>query len=162
MDLCPCPSLRRSFSFHHPRPGSVLRPRLIERLNDGLRGKLTLLSAPAGFGKTRLAGEWVTGFQKLAAWLSLDEADNDPARFLTYFVAALQGISANIGEGVSAALQSPQPPPVESMLTLLLNDLAAIPRISYSSSTTTTQSTRRRSMRPSPFCSIIFRRGCTW
>ena len=61
------------------------------------------------------------------AWLSLDEGDNDPTRFLTYLVAALQTIAANIGAGVLAVLQSPQPPPIESILTALLNEITTIP-----------------------------------
>ena len=95
-----------------PRPNLVLRPRLVERLNEGLSAgrKLTLISAPAGFGKTTLVSEWVAGCERPVAWLSLDEGDNDPTRFLTYLVAALQTIAANIGEGVLAVLQSPQPP----------------------------------------------------
>ena len=90
-----------------PRPHAVLRPRLTERLNEGLHRKLTLISAPAGFGKTTLLGEWVAGCERPAAWLSLDEADSDPTRFLAYLVAALQTIAPNIGEGVLGALQSP-------------------------------------------------------
>ncbi len=78
----------------------VLRSRLIERLNAGLHHKLTLISAPPGFGKTTLFSEWVVGCERPAAWLSLDEGDNDLARFLTYLVAALQTISANIGADV--------------------------------------------------------------
>ncbi len=107
----------------------VPRPRLIERLNEGLPAghKLTLISAPAGFGKTTLVSEWVAGCERPAAWLSLDEGDNDPARFLTYLVAALQTIAANIGEGMLGALQSPQPPPTESILTALLNEITTIP-----------------------------------
>ena len=106
----------------------VLRPRLIERLNEGLHGrKLTLISAPAGFGKTTLVSEWVAGCERPVAWLSLDEGDNDPTRFLTYLVAALQTIAPNIGEGVLGVLQSPQPPPIESILTTLLNEITAIP-----------------------------------
>ena len=62
-----------------------------------------------------------------AAWLSLDEADNDPTRFLTYLVAALQTIAPTIGAGVLGVLQSPQPPPTESILTALLNDIATVP-----------------------------------
>src|SRR5207302_11327223 len=104
----------------------VSRPRLIERLNEGLHRKLTLISAPAGFGKTTLISEWVEGIERPTAWLSLDEGENDPARFLTYLVAALQTIAANIGEGVLGVLQSPQPPPPEAMLTALLNDLTTI------------------------------------
>src|SRR5512139_3738627 len=90
-----------------PPPWSkiVLRPRLIERLNEGLQRKLTLISASAGFGKTTLVSEWVAGCERLepkvrVAWLSLDEGDNDPTRFLTYLVSALQTITVNIGKGV--------------------------------------------------------------
>jgi LuxR family maltose regulon positive regulatory protein len=79
------------------RPELVPRPRLIERLNADLHRKLTLISAPAGFGKTTLVSEWVAGCSQPVAWLSLDESDNDPARFLAYFGAALQTIEANIG-----------------------------------------------------------------
>jgi LuxR family transcriptional regulator, maltose regulon positive regulatory protein len=110
-----------------PRHKNVRRSGLIERLNEGLHCKLTLISAAAGFGKTTLASEWVAGWGGSVAWLSLDEGDNDPTRFLTYLVAALQTIGANIGAGVLGALQSPQPPPTESILTALLNEIAAIP-----------------------------------
>jgi len=77
-----------------PRPRLVPRPRLIERLNEGLRRKLTLIPAPAGFGKTTLLSEWVAGCGRPTAWLSLDEGDNDPTRFLSYLVAALRSIAA--------------------------------------------------------------------
>jgi LuxR family maltose regulon positive regulatory protein len=110
-----------------PRPRVVLRPRLIERLNEGLHRRLTLISAPAGFGKTTLLSGWVAGCERPAAWLSLDEGDNDPTRFLSYLVAALQTIAPNIGEGVLGALQSPQPPPTETILTVLLNEINTIP-----------------------------------
>jgi len=97
--------------------------------------KLTLISAPAGFGKTTLVSEWVAGYQRPVAWLSLDEGDNDPTRFLAYLIAALQtlaeskveGIAANIGEGVLATLQSPQPLRVEAVLTPLINEIDTIP-----------------------------------
>ncbi len=72
--------------------------------------RLTLISAPAGFGKTTLVSEWIAGCEGPAAWLSLDERDNDLSCFLTYLVAALQTIKADIGEGLLGALQSPQPP----------------------------------------------------
>ena len=123
------PILATKLYIPPPRPKVVLRPRLIERLNEGLSAgrKLTLISAPAGFGKTTLVSEWVAGCERPVAWLSLDEGDNDPARFLTYLVAALQTIAANIGAGVLAALQSPQPPPTESILTALLNEITTIP-----------------------------------
>jgi LuxR family maltose regulon positive regulatory protein len=112
-----------------PRAKNVLRPRLIEQLNEGLSAghKLTLVSASAGFGKTTLVSEWVAVCERPVTWLSLDEGDNDPTRFLTYFIAALQTITANIGAGVLSVLQSPQPPSIESILTALLNEIAAIP-----------------------------------
>src|SRR2546421_9419567 len=109
------------------RPNVVIRPRLLERLNEGLHRNLTLISAPAGFGKTTLVSEWVVGCQRPTAWLSLDEGDNDPTRFLTYLVAALQTIAANIGEGVLGVLQSSQPPPSEAILTALLNEITTLP-----------------------------------
>jgi LuxR family maltose regulon positive regulatory protein len=120
-----------------PRPKIVLRTRLIERLNEGLPAgrKLTLISASAGFGKTTLVSEWVASSGRPVVWLSLDEGDNDPTRFLTYFIAALQtlalseaeGITANIGAGVLSVLQSPQPPTTESILTALLNEITTVP-----------------------------------
>jgi LuxR family maltose regulon positive regulatory protein len=109
-----------------PRPNGVPRPRLIERLNAGLHRKLTLLSAPAGFGKTTLLSAWVAGCDRRVAWLSLDAADSDPTRFLTYLVAAVRTIAPNIGEGVLGMLHSAQPPPTESILTALLNELTPI------------------------------------
>src|ERR687890_812674 len=114
------PILATKLYIPPPRPYAVLRPRLIERLNEGLHRKLTLISAPAGFGKTTLVSEWVAGCERPSAWLSLDEGDNDPARFLAYLVTALQTVAANIGKGVLSVLQSPQPPPAESILTALL------------------------------------------
>ena len=110
-----------------PQPRAVLRPRLIERLNEGLHRRLALISAPAGFGKTTLVSDWLAGCQRPAAWLSLDEGDNDPTRFLSYVVAALQTIAPNIGDGVLGMLQSPQPPPTESTLTALLNEITTVP-----------------------------------
>ncbi len=115
-----------------PRPKLVLRPRLVDRLSAGLcqepnvGQKLTLVSAPAGFGKTTLVSEWIASCQRPVAWLSLDEGDNDPSRFLAYLVAALQTVAENFGAGVMGMLQSPQPPPLESILTILLNEITAI------------------------------------
>src|SRR5438034_8622882 len=108
------------------RPNVVSRPRLIERLNEGLHRNLILIAAPAGFGKTTLVSEWLAGGARPTAWLSLDDQDNDLTRFLTYLVAALRTIAPTLGEGVLGALQSPQPPPPEAMLTALLNDLTTI------------------------------------
>src|SRR6266581_1713221 len=122
----PTPMLATKLYIPRLRPNVVSRSRLLERLNEGLHGKLTLISAPAGFGKTTLVSEWLAGGARPAAWLSLDEGDNDLTRFLTYLVAALQTIAATLGAGVSGALQSPQPPPPESILTALLNDITTI------------------------------------
>jgi LuxR family maltose regulon positive regulatory protein len=115
-----------------PRPEMVPRLRLLQRLDEGLRlgHRLTLISAPAGFGKTTLVAEWVRSLSKADAadritWLSLDEDDNDLARFLVYFVAALQTIEADIGKGVLSQLQSPQPP-AEDILTFLINVIATL------------------------------------
>jgi len=119
------------------RPELVSRPRLIERLNAGLHRKLTLISAPAGFGKTTLVSEWVDSLRLAAvnegqsgravAWLSLDESDNDLTRFLVYLVAALQTIEAGVGKVVLNALQTPQPPPTDAILTSLINEITAFP-----------------------------------
>lgn len=113
--------------FPPPRINAIVRPRLIERLNEGLHRKLTLISAPAGFGKTTLLSELVAGRDHPAVWFSLDKGDNDPARFWSHFIAALQTLSANIGAGALGALQSPQLPPIESILTSLLNEIVLIP-----------------------------------
>jgi LuxR family maltose regulon positive regulatory protein len=110
-----------------PRPKVVFRPRLVARLDEGLYHKLTLISAPAGFGKTTLVSEWVASGERPVAWLSLDEGDNDLGRFLVYLVAALQTVMADMGEGLLAMLRSPQPPSIETMLTALLNEIAATP-----------------------------------
>src|SRR5262245_48129962 len=113
------PILATKLYLPPPRPDIVSRPRLIERLDAEPHRTLTLVSAPAGFGKTTLVGSWVGGFAEPAAWLSLDEGDSDLARFLAYLVAALRSIAPDVGEGVLGALASPQPPPPESLLTEL-------------------------------------------
>src|SRR5664279_6607404 len=102
------PILTTKLYIPPPRTKVVLRPRLTERLNEGLPRKLTLISAPAGFGKTTLVSEWVPGCDRPAAWLSLDEGDNNPTRFLTYVVAALQTIAATMGDEILGMLQSPR------------------------------------------------------
>ena len=111
------------------RPKVVSRSSLIKRLNEGLQHTpgMTLISAPAGFGKTTLVSEWITRCMQPVAWFSLDEGDNDPARFLTYLIAALQTISPNLGAQILGMLQTPQPPPPELILTELLNQITTIP-----------------------------------
>ncbi len=109
------------------RPNVVSRPHLLDRLNEGLHRKLTLIAAPAGFGKTTLVSEWVAFIERPTAWLSLDAGENDLAQFLTYLVAALQTIAPTFGEGVLGLLQSSQPPPPEAILTVLLNEITTLP-----------------------------------
>jgi LuxR family maltose regulon positive regulatory protein len=102
---------------------------LIARLDQALSLPLTLVCAPPGFGKTTLLSEWIPHSEKCVAWLSLDEADNDPALFWTYFIAAVQTLQRGLGESASNLLNAahPQPPPIESVLTALINDIAAFP-----------------------------------
>jgi LuxR family maltose regulon positive regulatory protein len=109
-----------------PRSKIVHRPHLIERLNEGLHRKLTLISAPAGFGKTTLVSEWIASCGRPVAWLSLDEGDNDLSRFLTGFIIALQTLAPHIGEGVLSVLQSTPPPSTEALLTTLLNEITNV------------------------------------
>src|SRR2546425_1249752 len=113
--------------LHAPRPRSYLlhRPRLLYRVQEGRERALTLLSAPAGFGKSTLLGDWLNSGAIPAAWLSLEPRDDDPARFLSYLLAALQTYDPQLGM-IAQALHHPLPsPPVEAVLTLLINDLQA-------------------------------------
>jgi LuxR family maltose regulon positive regulatory protein len=98
-------------------------------MRDGVERKLTLISAPAGFGKTTLLAEWLaaaTNSERTAGWLSLDHSDNDTAFFWAYFIAALRKVHAGVGERALALLHSHQPPPIESVLTILINDINKI------------------------------------
>jgi LuxR family maltose regulon positive regulatory protein len=110
------------------RPGLVQRPRLVERLQAILTCRLTLVSAPAGSGKTTLVSEWVAGCKRPVAWLSLDEGDNDPTCFLTYLVSALQTVAPKIGAGILAILEATQSqaPPIELLLKNLLNEIGTV------------------------------------
>ena len=106
----------------------VARPRLSDRLSRGAESALTLVSAPAGFGKTTLLAEWLAiaaADGRAVAWLSLDPRDNDPALFWTYLVAALKTAAPGAGAGALSLLQPPEPPG-EAGLVTLLNDLDAI------------------------------------
>jgi len=134
--------LRTKLSIPPLRAGLVHRPHLIERLDQGLQlgHKLTLISAPAGFGKTTLVCEWVGSLRldtakesqinNQIAWLSLDEDDNDPARFLAYFIAALkqvEEIETTFGDAALSMLRAPQPPPTKVILSSLINEVSDIP-----------------------------------
>jgi LuxR family transcriptional regulator, maltose regulon positive regulatory protein len=129
--LVPGPLLETKLYVPRSRRDLVPRPRLSERLDRGTASKLTLVSAPAGFGKTTLLTEWLAAGpdapagEGRAAWLSLDRVDNDPASFWTYVIAALRTVASGVGESALALLQAPQPPPIETVLTALLNDLGA-------------------------------------
>jgi LuxR family maltose regulon positive regulatory protein len=111
------------------RPGLVSRQRLIERLDQGIDRRLILVSAPAGFGKTTLLAEWIAatpGNQRTAGWVSLDQSDNDPTLFWSYLITALQKVRSAVGRSMLTVLSSPQPPPIEAMVTSLINEITAI------------------------------------
>lgn len=118
------PILQTKLYIPSLRPQRVPRLHLIERLQDGLSRKLILISAPAGFGKTTLVCDCLARIDRTAVWLSLDEGDNDLTRFLTYVIAAFQQCDPAIGQMVQSMLQSPQPPPSEELITILINDLS--------------------------------------
>jgi LuxR family maltose regulon positive regulatory protein len=109
-----------------PRPGFLPRPRLTERLAGGMAGELVLVCAPAGFGKTSLLADWAREGQPRVAWLALDEADNDPARFWRYVAAALDPACAGIAGQVAALFGGPQPP-LEAVVGALINTVAGQP-----------------------------------
>jgi ATP/maltotriose-dependent transcriptional regulator MalT len=115
--------------FYYPphRPDLIQRPHLFESLNAGLSGKLTLVSAPAGFGKTTLVSEWIRDCGHPTAWLSLDKNDNDPSRFLIYLIAALQRIDLGIGVDVQAVLEESLSPHFEILLTRLISEMERLP-----------------------------------
>lgn len=108
------------------RTDLLSRPRLLEGLAEGAQRKLTLLSAPAGFGKTTLVSEWLAEAGRPASWLSLDADDSDLRRFLAHLVAAIQTVAPSVGESVRASLQTPQLPPTTWLVTELLNDLTSL------------------------------------
>jgi LuxR family maltose regulon positive regulatory protein len=114
-----------STKLHWPRPRSrlVSRSSLVERLQQGMECALTLVSAPAGFGKTTLLAQWLAESDTPVAWLSLESEDNDPVRFLTYLIAALQTVDARVGITILDLVRSPQSPSPEIVVTLLTNEL---------------------------------------
>jgi LuxR family transcriptional regulator, maltose regulon positive regulatory protein len=126
--LMPNPIIKTKINPPALRRDLVSRIRLITLLSDGIRQghRLTFVSAPAGFGKTTLVSEWIDSGGIPAAWISLDEGDGDPSRFLTYLIAALQTLITGVGDGVLAALQSSQPISAKELLTTLLNELSSM------------------------------------
>ena len=114
-----------------PRPNRVPRPRLTDRLEAGVQGALTLISAPAGFGKSTLLSDWIHESGRQVAWVSLDEGDGDPVRFLCYAVTALADVHPGLGEDALAALRearSAEPEVLEPILTGLLNEIHGLSR----------------------------------
>ena len=122
------PLLATKLFVPRPRPDLVPRPRLLARLDAGLDvGRCSLLSAPAGAGKTSLLAAWLAPLDRPVAWVTLDERDQDAHQVLRYLVAALQTIAPACGRGALAWLDAPRPPPPEVVVTGLVNDLAALP-----------------------------------
>lgn len=132
--------------LYAPRPRRVLvpRPRLRARLDRGTQASLTLLSAPAGFGKTTLLAAWAMATppaERRTVWLPLDSGDNQPTPFWTYLIAALQTAVPDVGAEALVMLRSPQPLAIDVVVTTLLNDLNAVPTTWCSCWTTTMSST---------------------
>jgi LuxR family maltose regulon positive regulatory protein len=128
----PAPLLTTKFYVPPFRPEMVSRPRLVGQISAGLHRKLTIISAPAGFGKTTMLSEWIHQCERPVAWLSLDAADNDLARFLTYLVEALRTVASlreHVGgmtDGMVHGLQSLGGSQAEALLTRLINDIVAV------------------------------------
>jgi LuxR family maltose regulon positive regulatory protein len=114
-----------AIKLHVPRPRTrlVTRAHLMERLQQGMACQLTLISAPAGFGKTMLLTQWLAETRIPVAWLSLEPEDNDPTHFLSYLIAALQNLDAQMGITALELLHTAQPPPQKTVLAVLTNDL---------------------------------------
>lgn len=138
------PLIATKLNIPQPRPNFISRSRLLKQLEDDLLGasgftrKITLVSAPAGYGKTTLVADWGTKLRNMPdskfvnqiptfCWLSLEEGDNDQVRFLVYFIAALKQVSERLGETTIAMLQSQQPPPPDVLLASLINDIVGTP-----------------------------------
>lgn len=123
--------LRTKLATPRLHASSIGRPALLARLDEGFRGKLTVLSAPAGFGKTTLVSEWLETFDReeerfLAAWVSLDSGDNDPVRFWSYVITACQKLQVNLGVSVLKLLYTPTQLSFERILTAFINELVEL------------------------------------
>jgi len=118
------PFLTTKIQIPRPRPFFIQRPHLVTSLNEGLEKKFVLVSAPAGFGKTALLGDWTRRTKMLVAWYSVDGGDNDPILFFSYLIAALQGLSGDLGRAALTMLHSPHPVPIKSALIALINSIA--------------------------------------
>ena len=144
--VVPIPLLQTKLYIPRPRPGLVQRPRLIERLERGTASKVTLVSAPAGFGKTTLLADWLasgltaSADERSAAWLSLDRGDNDPASYWTYLITALQTAAPGVGADMLALLQEPNRRRSKRFLAGCSTTSAPLQRTSCWYSTTITSS----------------------
>jgi len=124
------PLITTKLLIPHPRQGLVSRPSLLDCLSRGIDGKFTLISASSGYGKTTLMAEWRAKRRQEypLAWVSLDKGDNDPARFLSYLIAALQNVQDGLGQDTSILMQGAQNPFDESILSVLVNEISAVPQ----------------------------------
>jgi LuxR family maltose regulon positive regulatory protein len=126
----PDPILATKVYLPRPCSGLVSRSRLLARLEAGLPRSLTVLAAPAGFGKTTLLADWISQHgsgDRRVAWLALDAGDSDPLRFIRYLIAALQTIDPTVGTATLNLLRAAQSPPLEAVLPFLINELVALP-----------------------------------
>lgn len=114
--------------LHIPHIGNniIHRPELSEKLNQGLNRKLILVSAPAGFGKTTVVSDWISQNKIPTAWFSIDKADNDPVDFVNYIIAGIQSIHSEFGQSTLTLLNSPSKPSIQSIVSLLINDILQI------------------------------------
>src|SRR5512143_3043719 len=110
----------------HLHPAAIQRADLLTRLDGGLTRKLTLVSAPTGFGKTTLVSMWIASRDFPSAWVTLDENDNDPVRFWTYVCSALRTVDPSLGKTTLSALTGPQLPSFHTLLSPLINDLTRL------------------------------------
>ena len=122
------PLLRTKFSIPQIPSGTISRPRLTEKIHRGVEGPLTLLAAPAGFGKTQLLIEWTKQTRLPVAWLTIDSDDNDLSRFIRYVIGALQTLEPGLGEEAVDLLASSKDDGWKTGLTLLINELSALPK----------------------------------
>src|ERR671932_1865195 len=121
------PLLATKLHLPRVRRHLIARPRLLARLDEARAARLLLVSAPAGFGKTTVLADWIHRHNLRAAWLALDAQDNDPFRFWRYLLPALRTLQPDLGADALAMLRSPQPYALDSVLTVLINELAALP-----------------------------------
>ena len=158
--------LATKLQLPRPRPNVLRRSRLRAQLDAGLDRPLTLLSAPAGSGKTTLVGDWVqqrqaTGLPLSVSWLSLDDADNDPVRFMRYVAAALHRTTPRASETLLTLLQPSPSPSLQGLLRVLINELVELNQTACWCSMITTSSGIGRSTRRSPSCSTTCPRDST-